>query len=422
MKVNKLSIEHYKGIKRIEFFAREINEIAGQNGSGKTSIIDAIVTAIRGPKAKDIVGKDVLRRGESSGEITLDLGDIIVTRKILGDNMQRVKIAAVDGSKWNQSGLDKLYDTLSFDVSKFAFAGPNEQANMIRSILPDDIMDLLDRIELDVSKEREIRLELGRKLKSFGRLAKVEKVEPVDISRLSDELSRAIEINKRNEISRRKIDESKRLINMMKKDVADAEDALKSAEKTLAVAKRNLDEGIEKASQLHSPESDIPLEPIQQRMAEVGAINQRVMQYQEYRRLLDEQTSTARAHEKSEEELARLAKSKTDLIKAAQLPVDGLEWDSTGVRVNGVPFDQLAESERMFISAMICMSMAVDLKILPLRNASLLDEKTYGRIVRACKDRGFQAFFEIVGEPRSKEAIIISEGELVDDSEVKFPW
>jgi len=70
MKVSHVKISNILGIKELEFDAQHFTEISGENGSGKTSVLEAIQSVLK-------TGHDatLLRTGETKGEAVLVLDD-----------------------------------------------------------------------------------------------------------------------------------------------------------------------------------------------------------------------------------------------------------------------------------------------------------------------------------------------------------
>ena len=83
MQIVGLQVENFKRIKAVEIIPQGNTVIiSGANGQGKTSILDAIWTALGGAKADKALGTiEPIRDGEKKAVISVDLGDIKVTRK-----------------------------------------------------------------------------------------------------------------------------------------------------------------------------------------------------------------------------------------------------------------------------------------------------------------------------------------------------
>ena len=79
MRIIGIKTENVKRLGMVDLTPNEyINRISGANGSGKTSLLDAIEWALTGTSN---VASQPVRKGAGRAVIQLDLGDIVVTRR-----------------------------------------------------------------------------------------------------------------------------------------------------------------------------------------------------------------------------------------------------------------------------------------------------------------------------------------------------
>lgn len=96
IKITKLKISNYRGIKTLEADVPKGAIAKGRNGSGKTSVLNAIGAALA---AADI-GPDAVRIGEADGEILIDLdhgGIPLKVRRRFGASGSTLKVTNEDG-------------------------------------------------------------------------------------------------------------------------------------------------------------------------------------------------------------------------------------------------------------------------------------------------------------------------------------
>jgi len=93
--------------------------LTGKNGAGKSAFLKAIEFALSGKALATI--PEPVRHGQKSGDILLDLGDLIVKRHFTNDS-STVKIENKEGMvfKSPQALLDKFRGNISFDPMGFA--------------------------------------------------------------------------------------------------------------------------------------------------------------------------------------------------------------------------------------------------------------------------------------------------------------
>src|SRR5574343_633836 len=94
MKISKIRISNILGINHLEFEPGQITEISGKNGSGKTSVIEAVKNALKG-------GTDatLLRYGEKEGDILLVLDDRTKIKKSVSETKTELKLFDISGKK-----------------------------------------------------------------------------------------------------------------------------------------------------------------------------------------------------------------------------------------------------------------------------------------------------------------------------------
>jgi hypothetical protein len=111
---------------------------------------------------------------------------------------------------------------------------------------------------------------------------------------------------------------------------------------------------------------------------------------------------------------AAIEKRETDkqaAIAAAQMPVDGLGFGDGFVTLNGVPFEQGSDAEQLRASVAIAMQMNPKLKVIRVRDGSLLDDNSMRLLAEMAAANGHQVWVETV-RPTSSDAIIIEDGHV----------
>jgi len=100
--------------------------ITGNNGAGKSSVLDCIWFAVGGSRVHDDMP---IRKGQPRGKITLDLGDIIVSR-VFNPSGTTLTVESKDGQavfKKPQDMLDSLLSKVAFDPLSFVRADAKAQ-------------------------------------------------------------------------------------------------------------------------------------------------------------------------------------------------------------------------------------------------------------------------------------------------------
>ncbi len=103
--------------------------------------------------------------------------------------------------------------------------------------------------------------------------------------------------------------------------------------------------------------------------------------------------------------LKKIEEEKKALFSSAKMPVKGLEFDEENVTFRGLPLseDQLPTSQLIGVGLKIGMALNPNLRLLVIRDGSLLDETTMNFILKTCEDKGYQLLIEMVEKTESGE-------------------
>jgi len=169
MKIISLAVENIMKI-RAAFIkpTDDVVLIQGDNGAGKSSILDAIVFAFKGDRE---LPAEPVRKGAKKGNIKihmdgdpkLDIPPFVITRTIT-DKRATLKIepAEILHGETPRSFMDKIIGSISFDPLAFINNDSKKQRKILLELIGVDV-DELDRSEKEVFDERTVK---GRELKA----------------------------------------------------------------------------------------------------------------------------------------------------------------------------------------------------------------------------------------------------------------
>jgi DNA repair exonuclease SbcCD ATPase subunit len=394
-------------------------QITGSNGAGKTSVLDSIFYALAGTKGH---ASEPIRRGESSASVELDLGEIVVTRRWTEAGTY-LEVARKDGSvfKKAQTTLDAIIGELTFDPLAFTRMAPKAQLEQLRSLVKLDID--LDKVDRGIEEAYTHRTDINRRAKSL--LERVESlaktvdasdVAPIDTAKLFDQMQQAAEHNAAAE--REKQDRSAK--DSRASACIDRAAQLK-AEASRLVAEANELTG--KADALryeldHLPPVADPIDvtAVRQELQKAEAENQRrVMQARaraEHETAAGQYTAAQDQAEELTEKITGLQRTKEDAIAKAQMPIEGLSFGAGVVTYNGLPFDQASTAEQIRVATAIGMAMNPKLRILLIKDGSLLDERSLEALTEMADANDFQIWLERV-DTSGENGIVIEDGAVV---------
>jgi len=395
LRVVKLSAENYKRLSAVEItpdLDAATVTIAGRNAQGKSSVLDAIWAALSNTAAaRGTTTTRPIRDGEKTARVTVDLGDIIVTRKWEGDKNTLI-VESADGARFPspQKMLDDLIGRLSFDPLAFAsLPAKAQQAELLNLVeLPFNPVELAAKRKGLFDQRADIGRE-GKQLK--GQLdgyplpaADLPETE-LSVSQLVSELRAAQGQEQARVDAERGAERAARVI-------AEAEETLKIARRDLEVAQERLT-GLPEMRDLAAS-----LSAIETQIDNAESINNSVRTEAERKRI-EEKSNAKRVEYKSlTSQLEELDKSKSEALSNAKFPVDGLGFDDDGVTYNGVPFAQASSAERLRVSVAMAMALNPKIRVIRIADGSLLDSENLAVIEAMAAEQGFQVWIEVVDE------------------------
>lgn len=98
-------------------------------------------------------------------------------------------------------------------------------------------------------------------------------------------------------------------------------------------------------------------------------------------------------------------------IASAPLPIKGLGFVGGGVTYNGVPFDQASSAERIRVSCAIARALNPQLRVLLIKDGSLLDSTMLKAMTDDPEMADYQVWMERVDET-GKVGVYLTDGEV----------
>lgn len=415
MRIVKLTAENYKRLKAIEITPDSNTVvISGKNGAGKTSALDAIWAALSGGDAGKKI-KQPVRKGEEKAKIELDLGDILVTRTWTSDDKTYLTVENKDGAKYPspQSILDALVGRLTFDPLEFAGLKAKEQVAALLEVVKLDI----DPAKIDEQRKEifDARTDINRDVIRLEGMLKSSEVPAKDAPTVEISLTSVmLELDAAKELKRQRDSFKERLAQAVnhKDNLITRIEALREE---LVQETENIEKIKKDALKINVPDIDL-LQRKLQSVEEGNVVARRTKAYRETEEGLKELTDMTQAYT---DRLKEIDKQKSDAIKDAKMPVDGLSFDEEGLTFNGVPFAQASSAEQLRISTAMAMAANPKLKVIRITDGSLLDSDSMKIIEKLADDQDYQVWIEVVDDT-GQVGIYIEDGEIKsEDGEVK---
>ena len=421
MKIIELKAENVKRLKAIEIVPQGNTVIiSGRNGQGKTSVLDAIWLALGGGSAaKDSQTTRPVRDGERKASVTLDLGEIKITRSWTSAGGTSLKVESQDGTTYKspQALLDGMVGKLSFDPLAFSRMAAAEQRKTLIGLV-----DLgFDPDELDTERKRiyEERTALNRDLKSLeAQIAGKQKPAP-DTPAEELSLKDLIEEAQAASLKLSHNDNLRRLLQEKRDDAAKLRDQVEEMKTELAELEEHLalrvQQGKELAAQVEGL-VDPSVDEINTKIADIEGINANVREAKAFHELSSQVADLRKQADAKTAEIEALDTKKQKALQDAAFPIAGLGFDDEGVLFGGVPFAQCSAAERMKASLAIAAALNPTIRVIRVNDGSLLDSESMAEVERMAAERDMQVWIERVDES-GQVGIVIEDGEIVSPEE-----
>ena len=422
MKILRFYGENVKRLKAVEIKPDgNLVQITGKNGHGKSSILDSIAWALDYAAHGQSVP---IRKGATTAKIVLDIGDngasqLVVERRFTEKNSY-LEVRNAEGFKAGspQKILDDLVGAISMDPVAFLRQRPADQVETLRRLVGVDF-SALDAERKRLYDERTLVNRDGKN--KAGELAGIQfaaeqPYEPVDVSALLEEQREAETENRRRDSADRSLTEAQRECTTHTARITALEAEIAEARKDLEFWMGRVGE-----IELQCDVTRIDVEPIRARIAAANETNAKAAAWRSKKETHDrlsgelEGLRTKSATMSTRIEAIDAEKAKT--IAAADMPVTGLGFGDGCVTFDDLPLEQASDAQQLEISMAIAAAMNPKLRVLRIRDGSLLDDDALARVAAWAEEKDMQVWMEIV-QSDSPTAVWIEDGVVAGQPEL----
>lgn len=419
MTITRLEIVDFK---RIEAAAIDCDGnpiiLTGDNGQGKSSVLDAIVYALQ----RTGTGKPI-RDGQEGCTVALTIEGaeqtLHIKRRAKGENAY-LDVTDAEGKKIPspQKFLDALIGNLAFDPEAFTRLKAKEQADALRIATGLDTSDIDEAYKIAFSKRTDANRVKESAEKVFNACpvaagGKREKQSASSLIAERDKLAREVmEAEKSAEIyeeAEEAIVEKCQIIQELEQKLAQARQDLFNLQAAQGQHKTALEARIG-ATKGHAER----LATIDTTLADLDAANTAA---DAHNRLIDDRAAKQESYKtaigtakKLDDEVKRLVAEREERIAAAKMPIPGLTIDDDTVLLNNVPFADLNTAERIKVSAMIAMAQNPTLRVIFVREGALMSRANLAVLRDLAEQHGVQLWIEKFQEQAGSEGLHIVEG------------
>jgi len=422
MQISHVTIRNILGVTELEFDAGSFNAITGPNGTGKTSVLEAV-------KATTQCGHDatLLRKGATEGEVVLVLDD--------GSSIHRRVTAAAtktdlirDGKKTARptDAIKALTDALAVNPVDFLRAPDKDRTRVLLESMPleVDTERLAEISGIDVDADPAIHglqvIETVRRQVYDDRTGTNRAVREKDatINQLRAALPPAPEGVEGDEASlQARIDEAQnayqaeadRIAAKLAGIVAQSNTAMKSAAAEVQAkidAIRHEHQQAEEAERrrlagIEATETrDGIVDPLKRAKAVIAANREAAAARQTtlatIATLTTELADLQSDAEQQSKALTDIEAYKLELLSS--LPIPGLAVIDGVIERDGVPFDRLNTAQQVDIAVEIAKLRAGSLGVICVDGIELLDTKAFEAFRTRCLESGLQLFVSRVSD------------------------
>lgn len=422
MKIISLQAENIKKLRAVEIKpSGALVQITGKNGQGKSSVLDAIWWAICGAEHIQSVP---IRKGADKARIRLELGELVVERRFTEHGTSLI-VENTEGARYKspQSVLDALGGAITLDPLEFIGQKPKEQYETLRRIAKLDVD--FDKLTALNHGDFQKRTDINREAKTLRAQAdgitvpQSTPAEKVDTSALLDQIASAAKVNADIETRKARRQQAERQVEEFRSTAASA--------RAQAEALRKQAEAMDARAQKADADADalakklVDAEPLPE-PTDVDGLRMDLAAAEATNKLVDARMRKAELVRQAEakeaestvltETMAAREQVKADAIAKAEMPVPGLGFGDGIVTLTGVPFDQASSAEQIRVSIAIAMAANPKLRVIRIKEGSLLDDDGLALIGKMAEENDYQVWIEKV-DSSGKVGIVIDDGSVV---------
>ena len=408
MNIIKLQAEN---VLRMEAFTIEPTDntvvITGKNGQGKSSVLNTILMGLAGKDAMRDIPKPV-KDGADEGRIKINLGgkytiDVYMTK----EGTRYLHVYGMDGKEFKspQTLLDNMLGDLTIDPSEIITMKPKELKELLLKIINLDI-----NLEEWAKKREDLyteRTATGREHKSLEAQLEALPVPNADIP--AEEIS-ITGITKRYQDAVDNNNQIEKLSRDQRICVSGIDEAKAEIERLQAKIK-NLQENIDAIDNELKTMAEVDLTPIMMEMDASEGTNIKVREKQNYFKFSERVDLMGNRYSELSRLIDNLDKEKYDALAKAAMPIDGLGIDMDEVTYNGIPYAQCSDAEKIKVAMAIAMAKNPEIKVILMRQGTLLDEDNLELIKEIAQKHEYQMWLEIVSN-NDKIGIYIEDGKV----------
>lgn len=425
MHIISLKAENIKKLKAVEIIPDgNVIKITGKNGAGKSSVLDSIVMAFEGGKK---LPKRPIRDGETEAQVVVETEEFTITRTFT-EKGSYLEVRNKDGAKVAspQALLDKVLGQISFDPLEF-FDDRRYDAKARKKLLLDMLGLDFSKTDGEIVRLYDMRTEVNREAARFKASA-TQIIVPADtpdkqldlaelqaqLDAANTENAKAMALEQNQKTMKANLAGADSRVRYAQAEVTRLEDAIEEAKKCLdKETKARLKLKIQ-IDEFEATEH-IDTAAIVEQMSKIQQVNAAVVKKIDKAKNIAQAKIYERQSDGITADMTKLEGQKTTALGKSKMPIPGLSIGADGLTYNGIPVEQISDSEKLRVGVAISMALNPTLKVLRIIDGALLDKNSMKIIADMVKGEDYQCWIELVTDDKTI-GIHIEDGQIAKTS------
>lgn len=408
-----LEIENVKRVRAVVLDADTLRPnglclIGGDNGQGKTTILDAICGALGGDEFRQPV-----RDGAERGTVRVTLSNGIVAERIYtSGGSSRLKVEDPSGRKGGQALLNDFVSPFALNVGEFMLASDKEKAKILLKVIgvnPQPYEERIRTLEADrliKGRERDRAKGHAESLPYFEDAG----LEKLDGNAISGQMTEALRHNARIRQASGDVQAAREREEFTAMKEAQAEQAVSDAiaardraRQARQAAAQAVQDAIEQAATAGQP---VDTQAVSAKLQQVTEHNERVGGNLARKHAFEMHEQLAEEYRAIQDEIDRTREELRATLEGAALPYPGLLVDDGELTYHGRRWATLSESERLILATAVSRAVKPGCKFVLIDGMERMDGKTRAAFAGWLATQGLQGIGTTVGDGADCSLII----------------
>lgn len=385
VKIASLQIENVKRVQAVDIEPAEsgLTIIGGNNKQGKTSCLNAIMSALGGAKYDPT---NAVKDGEKGGSVTITMNNGLKVQKTYTEKGSYLKVEDPKGKKSGQSLLNEFVSSFALDLGQFINANDKTKATILLEIIGVDLAPYEEKHK-KLYADREAVGTLKRRAEKHAEAMPYDEEAGTELFEASDimrQLEAVVSHNAAVKQARADASNLKRRIEDQDRRVEELVEKLAAASTEL----KKLQDSLAKADDPGDLKDDAD---IKAKLSEIEEKNARVRQNLERQKALSEAEGHAEEYRSLTEQIEQNQKELHGLLDGADMPLKNLSVQDGVLTFKGQPWDCMSGAEQMVVAAAICQRVNPNMGFVLIDRIEQMDMPTLETFGRWLDAQGLQA-------------------------------